>query len=350
MTQHRSAEPKRIRKQLRIVVIGGGKGSYNALRGLSRRVVSLTAVVSMADDGGSSGRLRHEFGHLPPGDVRRCLLALSSGSPASLRRLFDYRFERGDGLDGHSFGNLMLTALTEITGRTDLAIEEAGLLLQARGRVVPVTLSNTRLCAELEDGTVIRGEAQIDVRETGSSQRITRVFLDPPAIANPAALAAIQDADAVVIGPGDLYTSVIPNLLVSGVASAIRTTNATRIYVCNLVTKPGETDGFRASDFIAEVQRYLGDSAALDHAIVNSTTEAIHQVIGFHAAPGAQPVVADLDRCRQLGPLLHPCTVMSDAHRAQHDPHRLANVILKLVGPAENRHERDSWKHLPTAV
>jgi uncharacterized cofD-like protein len=349
VSQQLSAVPKRIRTQLRIVVIGGGKGSYNALRGLSRRMVSLTAIVSMADDGGSSGRLRDEFGHLPPGDVRRCLLALSSGSPAPLRRLFDYRFERGDGLDGHSFGNLMLTALTEITGRADLAIDEAGQLLQARGRVVPVTLSNTRLCAELEDGTVIRGEAQID-RRGKSSQRITRVFLDPPAIANPAALAAIQEADAVVIGPGDLYTSVLPNLLVSGIASAIRTTHATRLYVCNLVTKPGETDGFAASNFIAEVQRYLGDPVALDHAIVNVPTGGQHQVVDLHAGSRPQTVAADLDRCRELGPRIHACTVMSADNRAQHDSQRLASVILKLLSAADESHGRVSWKPLPTAV
>jgi uncharacterized cofD-like protein len=350
VTQQHSAKPKRIRRQLRVVVIGGGKGSYNALRGLLRRWVSLTAVVSMADDGGSSGRLRDEFGHLPPGDVRRCLLALSSESPASLRRLFDYRFERGDGLDGHSVGNLILTALTEMTGRTDLAIDEAGQLLGARGRVVPVTLSNTRLCAELDDGTVLRGETQIDLRGAGSPERITRVFLDPPAIANPTALAAIQDADAVIIGPGDLYTSVLPNLLVSGVASAIRTTNATRVYVCNLVTKPGETDGFRASDFIAEVQHYLGEPSALNHVLVNAPATARHQVVDLQASLASRAVVPDLERCRQLGPLIHPCTVMSNANRAQHDPNRLASAILKLVAPLENRNERTSWKHLPTAV
>jgi uncharacterized cofD-like protein len=354
MAHHLSAPPKPARRQPRIVVIGGGKGSYNVLRGLTRHSVQLTAIVSMADDGGSSGRLRDEFGHLPPGDARRCLLALSSGSSVALQRLFEYRFDRGNGLYGHSFGNLFLTALTEITGRTDLAIAEAGHLLATKGMVLPVTLFDSRLCAELDDGTLIRGETHIDIRDSNSPSRIKRIFLDPPAIANPAAMAAIQDADAIVIGPGDLYSSVLPNLIVSGIPSAIRNTSAARIYVCNLMTKPGETDDYRASDFVAEVQRYLGSPSSLDHVVVNDVSAIPSHLLGRYAESGALPVEVDLKSCKQLGPRIHHCPVMSADGVVHHHPDLLASQILRLVErtdevsglPRSGRHSTPRLAHV----
>jgi uncharacterized cofD-like protein len=319
------------KKRLRIAVIGGGTGSYTALSGLKNHLVDLTAIVSMADDGGSTGRLRDEFGQLPPGDVRRCLIGLSSHSSVVLRRLFEYRFDRGNGLEGHCFGNLFLTALTEITGRSDLAIAEAARLLGTRGDVLPVTLSDSRLCAELEDGTHIRGETHIDIRGGGPTSRIKRVYLDPPSIANPAAMAALQEADAIVIGPGDLYTSVLPNLLVTGIAPAIRQAAATRIYVCNVMTKHGETDGFRASDFVAEVQHYLGGLRALDHVLLNDPATLPEDVLGRYARENALPVEPDTDRCRQLGVEPHVRRLASTTNLVRHDSAALANAILKLV-------------------
>ena len=207
----------------KIVTLGGGTGSFNLLSGLKHRDCRLTAVVTTMDSGGSSGRLRDEFGHLPPGDLRQCLLALSPDDHAGmvLRGLFNYRFDRGNGLDGHSFGNLFLTALTEITGSAEQAIDEMGRLLNIKGRVLPVTLANADLCARLRDGSAIVGETNIDRRGGGNGAPIDHVYLEPSAAVHPPTAAAIEEADAIVIGPGDLYTSIVPNLLVEGVTEAL---------------------------------------------------------------------------------------------------------------------------------
>ena len=238
----------------KIVVVGGGTGSFTVLTGLKRYPVDLTAVVAMTDSGGSSGVLRDEFGHLPPGDVRQCLIALSPDErpTQTLRDLFSYRFDKGAGLDGHSFGNLFLTALTEITGGADKAIAEAGRILGIVGQVLPVTLTNAQLCARLEDGSEIVGEANIDVRKAGATSSIDYVYLTPKALAHPPAVQALEEAAAIVIGPGDLYTSLIPNLLVEGVPEAIERSRAKVVFVCNLMTKRGESDGYKASDFVGE--------------------------------------------------------------------------------------------------
>ncbi len=326
----------------RVVVIGGGTGTYTVLLGLRHYPVHLTAVVSMADDGGSSGRLRDEFGHLPPGDVRRCLLALSSDESAKvLRRLFEYRFDRGHGLNGHSFGNLFLTALTELLGGTEPAIAEAARLLSVRGVVLPVTLSDCRLYAELVDGSVISGETNIDIRAEKPEGRIERVYLAPAAVANPAALAAIEQADAVVIGPGDLYTSILPNLLVAGVPEAIGRSPAARIYVCNIMTKHGETDGFRASDFVREVQRYLGSQRAIDHVVVSDPSDFPGHLLRRYAQEQAYPVEADLERCAQLGPDVHFHSLAAAGTLLRHDSAKLAGVIVGLAERRARERERD---------
>jgi uncharacterized cofD-like protein len=286
----------------------------------------------MADDGGSSGRLRDEFGHLPPGDVRRCLVALSSDESAkTLRKLFEYRFDRGTGLNGHSFGNLFLTALTELTGSTESAILEASRFLGVTGVVLPVTLSNTRLFAELQDGTLVSGESSIDLRTERLDSRIQRVFLSPPAEANPAALSAIARADAIVIGPGDLYTSIVPNLLVAGIPEAINRARAVKIHVCNLMTKPGETDGFKASDFVAEIQHYLGSTSSVDHVIVNDDSGFPFHLLKRYASADAFPVEADLERCALLGPQPHFFPLAAAGTLIRHDSARLAEVIVDLV-------------------
>src|SRR5947209_6409202 len=221
---------------LRAVVIGGGTGIYAVLTGLRHYTSNITAVVSMSDNGGSSGRLRDEFGYLPPGDVRRCLVALASDADSMLlRQLFEYRFEKGLGLNGHTFGNLLLTALTDILGSSDRAIDEAGRLLRIRGRVLPVTLTPTTLCARLTDGYEICGETDIDVRKDHHDVGIAEVYLRPHATVHPPVLEAIARADLIVLGPGDLYTSVIPNLLVRGVREAIAASDARCIYVCNVM-------------------------------------------------------------------------------------------------------------------
>lgn len=247
----------------KIVTIGGGTGTYVTLLGLKKYPVDLTAVVSMMDSGGSSGRLRDEFGILPPGDSRRALLALSELplEKISLRQLLEYRFENGEGLKGHSLGNLLLVALEKMTGRADLAIAEAGRILDVRGRVLPITLTHTYLCARLADGTIIKGESNIDIRRVRPDLKILDVFLDEPAMVFSSVKKAILGADLIVLCPGDLYTSLVPNLLVDGVCRAIFQSKAKLVYVCSLMTKYGETDGFSASDFIKEIQRYLGPAA-----------------------------------------------------------------------------------------
>ncbi len=332
----------------KIAVIGGGTGTYTTLVGLKHYELELTAVVSMADDGGSSGRLRDEFGHLPPGDVRRCLLALSSDDTAfTLRRLFEYRFDRGIGLNGHSFGNLLLTALTEIAGATDLAIAEAAALLGARGAVLPSTLSNSRLCAVLENGAIIRGESQIDIRTEHPDYRIQRVYLEPPSKANPAALAAIDQADAIVIGPGDLYTSIIPNLLVEGIPEAINSSAAVKIYVCNLMTKHGETDGFQASDFVREVQHYLRATGSLDYVIVNDSANFPEDLLRRYALEQAFPVASDVSQCAALGPRPLVEQLAAIGSLLRHDSLKLAQIIVEIVSEQRSRHQSILPLHSP---
>jgi uncharacterized cofD-like protein len=314
----------------RVVAIGGGTGTYTVLSGFKRHEVDLTAVVSMADNGGSSGVLRDEFGHLPPGDVRRCLIALSA-EPASgmLRRLFEYRFDRGHGLNGHNFGNLLLTALTEITGAPDQAIQEAAKILNVRGRVLPVTLTDTHLCARLEDGTIIRGETNIDIRRVRPHLRIIDVYLDPPATAYPAAVQAIEGADIVVIGPGDLYSSVIPNLLVEGIPDAIAQTKAKVVYVCNLMTKHGETDGFTACDFVREIERYLGTGDGLD-AVLVSEGDLPGDLLEKYAKELSFPVKPEVSACQCLVPQVIVGSLAAPGILWRHDADALADALLSL--------------------
>lgn len=317
----------------KLVVIGGGTGSHAVLTGLRRHDVGLSAVVAMTDRGGSSGRLRDEFGHLPPGDIRQCLAALAPEDHSSLllRQLFGYRFARGNGLDGHSFGNLFITALVEITGSIDKAIEEAGRILGIKGRVIPVTLGKADLCARLEDGTVIVGEDRLDVRQEKLDVPIDYVYLDPHAYVNPEAAKAVLEADAVVLGPGDLYTSVVANLVVDGVPQALRSSTAKKILVCNLMTKRGESDGFKASDFIRVMLEYLGSEDALDAVLINST-EVSAKVRVRYESEGSYVVEADLDNCRRLVPqvVFQPLATVSTYLR--HDSDRLAETVLDVIG------------------
>jgi uncharacterized cofD-like protein len=320
-----------------VVVIGGGTGSHIILTGLKRHDVDITAVVAMTDRGGSSGRLRDEFGHLPPGDIRQCLAALAPEEHATLllRQLFGYRFAKGSGLSGHSFGNLFITALVEITGSIDRAIEEAGNLLGIRGRVLPVTLSKTDLCARLTDGTVIVGEDRLDVRHEKVDVPIDYVYLDPHAYVNPAAAQAIREADVVVFGPGDLYTSIIANLAVDGVPEAVRASKARKVFVCNLATKRAESDGFAASDFVRVVREYLGADDALDTVLINSSPVPA-RVRQRYEAEGSFVVEADVEECRRLVPEVVCLPLASAGTYLRHDPERLAQAVVAI---AEHRVE-----------
>ena len=247
-----------------IVCIGGGTGMPLVLRTLKNHPVKLSAIVAMTDDGGSTGVLRDEYGVAATGDIRRALVALSEPE-GILKELFNYRFENGK-LGGHSFGNLFLATLEKITGSFAQAVEEAGKILKIKGEVIPVTLDNSRLFAELENGEIIKGETNIDIPKHDGSLRIKEIWLDPKARVNPKAEDAIGVADLIIIGPGDLYSSLIPNLLVDGMAEAIRKSPAKKVYVANLMTKFGETHIFKAEDFIKEIEKYI----AIDFALFNT--------------------------------------------------------------------------------
>ena len=250
-----------------IVVMGGGTGTFTVLTALKKYPIHLTAIVSMADDGGSTGILRDQYGVLPPGDVRRALVALSDSSE-TMRELFNYRFGSG-GLQGHSFGNLFLTALEKVTGNFASALQEASNILNINGEVAPVTLDNVRLCARLADGKIVRGETNIDIPRAPHRSPIEEIWLEPEARMNPSLKRILKSADLIILGPGDLYTSIIPNLLVPGVKDEIAKSKAKKVFLCNLMTKRGETDGFTGEDFLKTIEQYLGKNV-LDAAIFNN--------------------------------------------------------------------------------
>ena len=319
----------------RIVVLGGGTGTFTALSGLKYHPVDLSAVVSIADNGGSTGVLRDELGVLPPGDIRQCLVALASGDDI-LRRLFTYRFHEGS-LSGHTFGNLFLSALEKVTGDPLSAVREAHRILQVRGQVIPASATASTLYAELEDGTVVAGEHAID-EPTGGRAKIRRCFLSPNVAANQEALTAIAQADAIVLGPGDLYTSLIPVLQVDDIAQAVASSKARRIFIVPLATKRGQTDGYTASRFVRTLERELG-GARIDRAIVNSATPSA-QIAERYAQAGEPLVMNDLrdnDELVLLAPLLADEiteTNQGDTLKRsllRHDPDRLAAAILTAL-------------------
>lgn len=319
-----------------IVVLGGGTGSSSVLRGLKKQTDRLTAIVTMFDSGGSSGLLREEFGYPPMGDLRQCLVALSEDGEATeaLVNAFEFRFRQDSSLNGHSVGNLLLAALTTLRNDIEGAIAEMSALLRLRGRVVPVALTLSDLCAELEDGAIVRGESRIDLRRM-SLPRIKRVFLDPPASANPRAIEAILAADAVVMGPGDLYTSIIPNLLADGVPQALGESRAAVIYVCNLMTKQGETDNFKASDFAGEISRYLG-GRLLDWVVMN-TRPVPPRIRKAYAAESAYPVTPDRTAVQSYARHILAAPLSNNQERLRHDPLRLAEAVLTAISVTRGR-------------
>lgn len=317
-------------KEKRIVVIGGGTGTYTVLSALKDKPVYLSAIVSMADDGGSTGILREEFGILPTGDVRRALVALSRHPDELLAKLFNYRFREG-GLNGHNLGNLILTALERISGNFEKALSDASRLLAVeKGEVIPVTLSNVRLMAELENGVTIRGETNIDIPKHDGELAINKIWLSPEAKANPKALRAIRQADLVIMGPGDIYTSIIPNLLARGVSEAIAQSKAKKIFVCNLMTKYGETHGFVANDFVSTLENYLGKEV-LDAVILNNQKphEEILKRYRKERAYYVDPFFAKSASVRK--PKVVKTGLIRKGDLARHDHEKLANSILKLV-------------------
>lgn len=311
-----------MRRRPHIAALGGGTGLASLLRGLKRRSLDITAIVTVADDGGSSGRLRRELGVLPPGDIRNCLVALAEDE-SLLGRLFQHRFE-GGALTGHSFGNLFLAALTEVTGNFDLAVQECSRVLNIRGRVLPSTLDQISLWAERADGTAVCGESAI----TQGDGACRRVWLQPEPVAHPPALEAIRDADVVLLGPGSLFTSVLPHLAVPEVVDAIGRARGVRAYVCNVMTQPGETDGFDAADHLERVMEAA--KGRVDLVVVHEgpldpvAAEA-------YAAQGQEPVRADPDRLRALGVRVLARDLAEEGRMVRHSPEALARVLTELV-------------------
>ena len=317
--------------ELKVVVIGGGSGSSVVLRGLKNYTTKVAAVVTMFDSGGSSGLLQAEFGYPPLGDLRQCLIGLSEDDETNkpLREALGFRFRQESSLNGHSLGNLLLAALTTLGTNLEQGIDEMARLLRITGQVIPVALERADLCAELEDGSILRGESNIDLRRERCA-KFKRVFLDPPTRANSKALEAILDADVVVLGPGDLYTSIIPNLLAEGISQALATTKATRIYVCNLMTKLGETDDFRASDFVGEIIKYMNGSN-LDWALINTrpVPEAIQEA---YCGEAAYPVEADLEKVQGQAAGVFATCLANNQVPLKHEPERIAEAVLSMTG------------------
>jgi uncharacterized cofD-like protein len=322
----------------RVVAIGGGTGLPVILTALKRylggRVAALTAIVTVTDDGGSSGRLRDELQVLPPGDIRNCLVALAEVEPL-MAELFQFRFPGESQLAGHSFGNLFLAALTQVTGNFLHAIRISGKVLAVRGTILPSTLDVVRLGAELADGRRVLGESSI----ARQGIPIRRVFLEPGgARALPEVFEAIAHAHVIVLAPGSLYTSLIPNLLVGGVADALRAAPALKICVANLMTEPGETDGMSLADHVAALHAH-GARGVIDGIVAHGRPFPA-DVLARYAQAGASPVVIDRERVRGLGVWLTETDLASPTELARHHPEKLGRVLARLIrhgGPARRR-------------
>jgi uncharacterized cofD-like protein len=315
----------------RLVALGGGTGLSTLLRGLKLYSANITAIVTVSDDGGSSGRLRRDLGILPPGDIRNCLVALADVEPL-MTELFQYRFteKAGQGLEGHSFGNLLIAALAGVTGDFKLAVEETSKVLAIRGRVLPSTLTDVRLKAEMDDGSVLEGETTI----ADSPRRIVRLQLNP-ANAPPLdeTLHAIEQAEAIVVGPGSLYTSVLPNLLAPGVVDAIKRAPAPVIYVCNVMTQPGETDGFTAARHLQTLIEHIGCNP-FSMCLMNSRLPE-SAVLAAYRREGAEPVRPEYVDIRDLGTRPVVADLLWSADLARHDPNKLAAAIVRILEDAE---------------
>jgi len=323
----------------KIVVMGGGTGLSVLLRGLKEYTSNITAVVTVADDGGSSGVLRQRLGVQPPGDIRNCLAALADAEPL-MEELLQYRFKNGE-LAGHTVGNLLLAALSEMTGDMEKAVRGLSKVLAVRGQVLPATLSNVTLCAETEDGTLVHGESNI----ARCGRRIARVFLKPVRCwPLPGALAAIREADAVVLGPGSLYTSIIPNLLVKGVPEALAESRAVKIFVCNIMTQPGETDGYPASLHARAVIEHAGK--VIDWAVVN-TGSVPKAALSRYRQEGSEPVEADLNALEALGIKALGADLVQQAEYVRHHPQKLARLILGIILAAKNGQVSEGEGEIP---
>ena len=308
-----------------ITVVGGGTGLSTLLRGMKYITSNCTAVVTSADDGGSSGRLRKELGIIPPGDLRNCLTALADREPL-MERLMQYRFQGDSPLAGHCFGNLFIAAMAQAEGDMEAGLNATSQILKVRGRVIPSTLANIQLRARMYDGTTVTGESEIPK----AKKRIAKMMMVPAdAPAAKGAMEAIINADVLIFGPGSLYTSVIPNLLVDGIRDAIIQSKAVKIYICNVMTQPGETDGYGAYEHVKALVDHMG-CQFLDYVIVNSQAVTQEQLRQYHAE-GSTPITPDIDKIRSLGITVVPARLISKKDLVRHDPRKLARVLIALI-------------------
>lgn len=345
-TEFAQVMPSALARGLRVVAIGGGTGLSTLLKGLKRYALlpteietaepdsplirDLCAVVTVSDDGGSSGRLRKELNMLPPGDIRNCIVALSEDE-ALLSKLFRHRFERGSGLEGHSFGNLFLAALTSLTSDFSEAVRLSSEILLTRGHIYPATTSNIELEALMEDGSRVRGETKI----TASKGRIKELFLVPPNVGPmPQTLEAIANADLITIGPGSLFTSLIPNLLVRGISQAIVESRATKAYICNLMTQANESLGLTAADHIRALNRHA-QGQLFDYALINRKP-ASAEMKAKYALEGAAQIENDLDVVKGMGVTPVLGDYLEEAGVARHATARVAQDLLNLATSRRN--------------
>ncbi|MFA5038226.1 MAG: YvcK family protein [Candidatus Omnitrophota bacterium] len=310
----------------KIVAIGGGTGLSVLLHGLKEYTSNITAVVTVADDGGSSGRLRQQFDMVAPGDIRNCLVALAN-EETMMQQLFQYRFKQDTEFSGHSFGNLFITAMTQVTGDFEKAVKESSKILSIRGRVLPSTLEKVVLIAEHADGRVTEGEAQIP----RSGVPIKKIFIRPSqASAAPDAVKAIREAELIILGPGSLYTSIIPNLLIKEIREAVASADVSKIYVCNIMTQPGETEGFKASDHIKELLRHT-DPKIIDACIVNAGRIPVSLLDKYHREKSIR-VEADSQVIKDLGYGVIEEDLVSATDHIRHDANKLARIVADLLG------------------
>ncbi len=315
----------RLKRGPRIVAVGGGTGLPNVLSSLKHYTSNLTAVVTVADDGGSSGRLRKDFGTPPPGDIRNCIVALSD-QETLLKDLFQYRFKSHGDLKGHSFGNLFITVMKEITGDFGRAVEESSRVLATRGTVMPVTFESMTLQAKLKNGRIITGESQIPL---GKSP-IDRIMLKEKKIRpNKDVLKALLEADAIVLGPGSLYTSILPNLLIPEVAETIALSRAIKIYVCNVMTQPGETDNLTVSDHVKAILKHT--SPGFIHYVIANKEKVPSQLLARYEAQGQEPVVVDEEGVKALDIELVKVNLLHQEDYVRHSPEKLGKAVIRLL-------------------
>lgn len=313
----------KLNKGAKVVAIGGGTGLSMLLKGIKKYTNNITAVVTVGDDGGSSGRLREEMGILPPGDIRNCIAALADDENL-ITELFQYRFKNGEGLEGHSFGNLFLTALCAITGNMVKAVKESSNVLNIRGVVLPATLDDMKLAAEFEDGTIVKGESNIPE----AHKRIKRLFTEPEVCrALPEVLTAIADADLIILGPGSLYTSVIPNLLVSGIVEATMASTAKKIYVCNIMTQPGETDNYSVASHVNALLNHAQGRKIIDAVLVNDSLP--DNISEGYAKSGSIPVRLDMENLAPTGVTVVSQKLIQENKEGlvRHSSHRVARAV-----------------------